>query len=124
MSHSPNNPYRDAHDGSAEQWECAEASKRDPAPPAAVSIPFQKSPIIETPAAQVSTSETSIPSVDKNGAAMIAEERLRQVSVEGWTPEHDSGHQLAEFMATDDWPMGLVDAEQAIQSQIEAEEGK
>lgn len=27
-----------------------------------------------------------------NGIEMIAEERLRQVSQEGWTPQHDDGH--------------------------------
>ena len=30
------------------------------------------------------------------GAELIAAERLRQIVVEGWTPEHDDGH------ATDD----------------------
>jgi len=28
----------------------------------------------------------------KTGIELIAEERLRQVSAESWTPEHDDGH--------------------------------
>lgn len=31
------------------------------------------------------------------GARLIAEERERQVRVEGWTPEHDDGHVDAEL---------------------------
>jgi hypothetical protein len=27
-----------------------------------------------------------------NGVELIAEERQRQIDVEGWTPEHDDGH--------------------------------
>ena len=29
---------------------------------------------------------------EKNGVELIAAERKRQVSKEGWTPEHDDGH--------------------------------
>lgn len=30
--------------------------------------------------------------MQKTGMEIIAEERARQMSVEGWTPEHDNGH--------------------------------
>ncbi len=38
----------------------------------------------------------------KTGVELIAEERQRQIYVEGWSPEHDSNHeegQLAEAAA-------------------------
>ena len=33
----------------------------------------------------------------KSGAELIADERNRQIKVEGWTPEHDDGHDLREL---------------------------
>ena len=33
----------------------------------------------------------------KTGIELIAEERERQVSQEGWTPEHDQEHRLGEL---------------------------
>jgi len=33
----------------------------------------------------------------KTGAELIAEERQRQISQEGWTPEHDDGHREDEL---------------------------
>lgn len=35
----------------------------------------------------------------KNGAELIAEERTRQVSKEGWTPEHDDEHPAGRVLA-------------------------
>lgn len=35
----------------------------------------------------------------KNGAMMIAAERERQVTAEGYTPEHDDAHRLGEIAA-------------------------
>jgi hypothetical protein len=35
----------------------------------------------------------------KTGIELIAEERQRQVEVEGWTPEHDDEHKLGELPA-------------------------
>lgn len=32
-----------------------------------------------------------------SGAALIAAERQRQVSIEGWTPEHDAEHRAGEL---------------------------
>lgn len=32
-----------------------------------------------------------------NGSEMIAKERQRQIEKEGWTPEHDAGHQHGEL---------------------------
>lgn len=34
---------------------------------------------------------------EKNAIALIAAERQRQVEAEGWTPEHDDGHQDGEI---------------------------
>jgi hypothetical protein len=33
----------------------------------------------------------------KTGIELIAEERQRQISVEGWTPEHDNKHENGEM---------------------------
>lgn len=33
----------------------------------------------------------------KTGIELIAEERARQVSAEGWTPEHDDAHDMGEL---------------------------
>ena len=33
----------------------------------------------------------------KTGIEIIAEERQRQISVEGWTPEHDAQHENGEL---------------------------
>ena len=33
----------------------------------------------------------------KNGAALIADERERQIAVEGWTAEHDDTHKFGEL---------------------------
>lgn len=33
----------------------------------------------------------------KTGTELIAEERTRQISQEGWTPEHDNQHRFAEL---------------------------
>ena len=33
----------------------------------------------------------------KTGIEMIADERKRQIEIEGWTPEHDAGHTLGEL---------------------------
>jgi hypothetical protein len=33
----------------------------------------------------------------KDGATLIAEERQRQIEVEGWTPEHDAQHNKGEL---------------------------
>lgn len=33
----------------------------------------------------------------KSGIELIAEERQRQIEVEGWTPEHDDAHQYGEL---------------------------
>ena len=41
------------------------------------------------------------------GAQIIATERLRQLTVEGWTPEHDDAHaagELAQAAACYAWP--------------------
>lgn len=35
----------------------------------------------------------------KTGIELIAEERARQVSIEGWTPEHDDTHMRGELAA-------------------------
>lgn len=35
----------------------------------------------------------------KTGIQIIEEERLRQISKEGWTPEHDNGHTNGELAA-------------------------
>lgn len=35
--------------------------------------------------------------IDSNGAHLILKERLRQLNVEGWTPEHDARHTAAEL---------------------------
>jgi len=35
----------------------------------------------------------------KTGIELIAEERDRQISAEGWTPEHDNGHTNGELAA-------------------------
>jgi hypothetical protein len=35
----------------------------------------------------------------KNGIELIADERTRQISEEGWTPEHDDGHDEGELSA-------------------------
>jgi hypothetical protein len=32
-----------------------------------------------------------------NGVELIAAERARQISAEGWTPEHDDTHRLAQM---------------------------
>jgi hypothetical protein len=34
-----------------------------------------------------------------NGAELITTERQRQIDVEGWTPEHDDGHEEGELAA-------------------------
>lgn len=34
----------------------------------------------------------------KTGIELIAEERERQISQEGWTPEHDDGHKRGELL--------------------------
>ena len=34
----------------------------------------------------------------KTGIELIAEERQRQIEVEGYTPQHDSQHQTSEFI--------------------------
>lgn len=41
--------------------------------------------------------------VQPDGAALIAAERLRQVSVEGWTPAHDDGHEGNELLQAAVW---------------------
>ena len=33
----------------------------------------------------------------RDGAELIAEERKRQISKKGWTPQHDDNHQLGEL---------------------------
>ena len=33
-----------------------------------------------------------------DGAGLIASERQRQLDAEGWTPEHDDGHELGELI--------------------------
>lgn len=33
----------------------------------------------------------------KTGIELITEERARQISAEGWTPEHDDDHELGEM---------------------------
>jgi len=33
----------------------------------------------------------------KTGVELIAEERQRQIEVEGWVPEHDDGHQNGQL---------------------------
>lgn len=33
----------------------------------------------------------------KTGTELIAEERARQISAEGWTPEHDDKHGMSEL---------------------------
>jgi hypothetical protein len=35
----------------------------------------------------------------KTGVELIADERARQISVEGWTPEHDDKHDKEELTA-------------------------
>jgi hypothetical protein len=35
---------------------------------------------------------------DAGGAELITEERQRQISQEGWTPEHDDGHDGSEML--------------------------
>lgn len=35
----------------------------------------------------------------KTGAELIAEERARQISQEGWTPEHDDKHSYGQLIA-------------------------
>lgn len=37
------------------------------------------------------------PTPQKNGISLIAAERQRQLSVEGWTPEHDDAHSSGEM---------------------------
>lgn len=32
-----------------------------------------------------------------NGVQLIARERMRQIRAEGWTPEHDDGHEAGEL---------------------------
>lgn len=34
----------------------------------------------------------------KTGIELISEERQRQIEVEGWTPEHDAGHDDSELV--------------------------
>jgi hypothetical protein len=34
----------------------------------------------------------------KTGVELIAEERQRQIAVEGWTPEHDNEHDMGEMI--------------------------
>lgn len=38
----------------------------------------------------------------KTGIELIAEERERQISVEGWTPEHDDNHTACQLTAAAD----------------------
>lgn len=52
----------------------------------------------------------------KSGAELIAEERARQISVEGWTPEHDDSHD--DFQLTS---AAVCYAEAAPDSEREAE---
>lgn len=40
--------------------------------------------------------------ITKTGVELIAEERERQISTEGWTPEHDDQHQMNEMIAAAD----------------------
>lgn len=35
--------------------------------------------------------------MEKTGIELIAEERKRQIEVEGWTPEHDSNHNCGQL---------------------------
>src|SRR6056297_610244 len=52
----------------------------------------------------------------KTGIKLIAEERERQISKEGWTPEHDDTHTQSELAmaavcyAKPDWNRGMNDA--------------
>lgn len=49
--------------------------------------------------APVSKAETESLLDAREGATLIAAERLRQVESEGWTPEHDDTHTLGEMAA-------------------------
>jgi hypothetical protein len=57
---------------------------------------------------------------EDDGAALIAAERARQVSTEGWTPEHDDGHDSGEMViaavryALHDVPVVTTDTRQAL----------
>ena len=57
----------------------------------------------------------------KTGIELIADERARQLSVEGWTPEHDDEHtrgemaaaaacyaKLAQMLEIGDWPFEVA----------------
>lgn len=47
-----------------------------------------------------------------NGVDMIANERLRQINAEGWTPDHDDGHQLDELLTSaDSYLMFVIDSD-------------
>lgn len=63
----------------------------------------------------------------KTGAELIAEERARQVNVEGWTTKHDDQHDLGELTeaalcygtvagaeirgsCAEEWPVGMFQA--------------
>ena len=47
---------------------------------------------------QNAVAATSAP-LDSKGAALIAAERLRQITAEGWSPEHDDAHVDGELLA-------------------------
>lgn len=41
--------------------------------------------------------------ITKTGVELIAAERQRQMTVEGWTPEHDDAHEGAELLQAALW---------------------
>jgi len=47
--------------------------------------------------APLSPTQPAKPETMKTGTQLIAEERQRQIAVEGWTPEHDDGHATREL---------------------------
>lgn len=64
------------------QWCCEQCGNRVSA--ASASPPASSEPLAEGPGAQ-------------DGVALIAAERQRQLSAEGWTPEHDDEHRHGEM---------------------------
>lgn len=51
--------------------------------------------------------------IEMNGADLIKQERIRQIAVEGWTPEHDDKYTHGELWLAASCYIGLDDFEKA-----------
>jgi hypothetical protein len=88
----------------ARQWRERAGRLEGPARAVVDSVPFMDNfenwngvptPLLK--ALRAALADAQAPEREGDGAALIAAERRRQVTEEGWTPEHDDGHDSGEL---------------------------